>query len=346
MYGYDAGNTGHNPNATGPVENVSIDWRDSVPTDAIDRKRRRNPESSTPPQSLGNSPVLADGNIYVGTWNGVAALDADTGQRIWSRGDDIIGTTQVAMDGTVYTGSTAIDADSGEKIWDSELSSFTLTLKDGILYVLENNKLSALNASNGKVMWNIDGGGWGGKSPPAVDESSVYVSSDMVMSLDSETGDRNWSFESDDTQFRYQTVLDGVLCVTGSDDAIRGIDTDTGERLWMFELNDTIRATPAMTEEMVYIGDSDPNTPIYALDKDTGEVVWSDDIGNVFPNSNPAVVDGAIYFVGGGLNALDSGTGEVLWRFDPVEVGFSGSPAVVDGTIYIRGRYDYIIALN
>jgi len=94
-----------------------------------------------------SSPAVADGKVYVGSWDGnVYALDASTGKPVWNytTGGNVWSSPAVA-DGKVYVGS-----------WD------------GNVY--------ALDASTGKPVWYYTTGGnvW---SSPAVADGKVYVGS-------------------------------------------------------------------------------------------------------------------------------------------------------------------------
>ena len=72
---------------------------------------------------------------------------------------------------------------------------------------------------------------------------------------------------------------------------------------------------PTVACGMVYVGSDDNH--VYALDAETGELLWGFETQDVI-RSSPTVTDGAVY-VGSNDNhvyALDRQTGELLWRYD------------------------------
>ncbi|MCS7131949.1 MAG: PQQ-binding-like beta-propeller repeat protein, partial [Hadesarchaea archaeon] len=87
----------------------------------------------------------------------------------------------------------------------------------------------------------------------------------------------------------------------------------------------------------VFIGSYDNR--VYALDEDTGKLIWSFKTGgHVY--SSPAVANGKV-FIGSYDNrvyALDEDTGKLVWSFKTGST-ISSSPAVWEGKLYV-GSYD------
>ena len=120
---------------------------------------------------------------------------------------------------------------------------------------------------------------------------------------------------------------------------------------WQVQLSDN--ATPSSSSPIVaggrvYVGSSALSGPnFFALDSQTGAVVWQADIGHaasecddVGIGATPAI-SGTVVVAGGGDGAyygLDAATGQTLWR-DPLDVGPSGfaweSPLVAGGRAYL-----------
>ena len=112
------------------------------------------------------------------------------------------------------------------------------------------------------------------------------------------------------------------------------------------------KSSPAVDGDQVYIGCDDGH--LYALDRDTGEVVWSfrsrsyeverkrTDTLHRGIHGSPALLDGRV-FIGdytGRLYALDSSTGALLWER---RLGHSigASPVAYGGYIFIAVEYAY-----
>jgi len=140
-------------------------------------------------------------------------------------------------------------------------------------------------------------------------------------------------------------VVDGVAYViTGADDVF-AIDVDTGEKLWRYTANlpDTMRTVccgwtsrgVGISDEHIYVGQLDGQ--LKALDRDTGEVVWSIQAERwqegLTITSAPLYINGLVItgFAGGEMavrgriKAYDADTGALVWTFytipEPGEFG-------------------------
>lgn len=102
-------------------------------------------------------------------------------------------------------------------------------------------------------------------------------------------------------------------------------------------------ATPAVGAEMIYapIGDT-----IYALDRNTGALVWEQAAGDSI-YSSPALVDGILYFGSRDdyLYAVNAEDGSIEWRFQ-TGGGIDCPPIIVDGVIYFGSDDRRLTALD
>lgn len=100
---------------------------------------------------------------------------------------------------------------------------------------------------------------------------------------------------------------------------------------------------PAVGAEMVYapVGSS-----IYAISRRTGELVWSQDVGDAI-YSSPALRGDTLYFGARDNNlwALDALDGEVKWRF-PTGGPVDCSPVIVGDVIYFGSDDNRLTALD
>jgi hypothetical protein len=149
-----------------------------------------------------SSPTVADGVVYVGSLgsNGrqgsVYALDASTGNKIWSyqTGSNYVYSSPAVAGGDVYIGSF-----------------------DGNVY--------ALDASTGNKIWNYPTGSWGVWSSPAVAGGVVYIGSDgdypsndgSVYALNVFTGGCLWSYQTDGSVGSSPAVANGLVYVGSND---------------------------------------------------------------------------------------------------------------------------------
>jgi outer membrane protein assembly factor BamB len=167
-----------------------------------------------------------DRNIY--------ALNASDGALLWNytTGDVVISSPAVA-EGVVYVGSYngivyALDAAAGRLLWNFETSGLVASspaVADGLVYVGSgDDKIYALQASTGTAVWNYTTGG-DVASSPAVAEGVVYVGScdGKVYALNAFTGDALWSYLTGDLVVSSPAVANGVVYVGSYDRAVYAI---------------------------------------------------------------------------------------------------------------------------
>jgi outer membrane protein assembly factor BamB len=215
-------------------------------------------------------------------------------------------------------------------------------------------------------------------SSPAVDGTTVYAASTggMVYAVDRETGKEKWEFAVKSRVVSSPAVAGGTVFFEAYDGYFYALDAGKGELKWKFKTGgehrftakglhgmlpvdetkpdpwDDFLSSPAVWEWRVYFGSGDGN--VYALDANTGKLVWKFQTGNVV-HASPAIADGMV-FIGSWdryFYALDARTGEKKWAAmtgdDPAmhnHVGIESSAAVVDGTVYFGCRDAHVYALD
>ncbi len=102
-------------------------------------------------------------------------------------------------------------------------------------------------------------------------------------------------------------------------------------------------AMPAVGSKMIY---APVGATMYAIDRRTGELVWSQDTGAEI-YSSPALVGGTLYFGSrdNSLYAVDAEDGQVKWRYltgGPVDC----TPVVVGDTLYFGSDDNRLVALD
>jgi len=114
---------------------------------------------------------------------------------------------------------------------------------------------------------------------------------------------------------------------------------------WKFEAQSGITATPAVVGNRIYFGSWDGN--VYALNKNTGKLLWQYDTGTRIYSpgrklgiyASSVFADDILYVVSGRILAILADTGELLWEKtigDPATSGeyFWAAPLVADGRLY------------
>ena len=278
------------------------------------------------------SPILADGLLIVGTYNGhLYALDARTGEERWRN---------------PATGS------------ESAISGFA-SAADGIVVVSIAGGLRAIDLATGAERWAVPGKA--GTITDIVDGVVYSAANDgHAYGLDLQTGAERWSWAAP-AAATYVTVDDGTAYVSVEDGRIDAVSIDSGEVLWSWQTISQAGAA-VVGPDVVFVSARGDQGEIYALDRASGALRWK-----YRPNSGKgmnlgAIGNGVFYSgsIGDGLfafpiaggpnqtvkptwNAVDSGSivknaalvGDILY----VPVADPGSVVAVrasDGTVLWR----------
>jgi len=227
----------------------------------------------------------------------------------------------VVAGGTVYIGSTdnsvyALDAETGTQEWAFQTQhrvEGTPAYHDGTVYVGSYDKhLYAIDASDGTEQWSRAFDGLI-RGSPTVWNGSVFIG----------VGCHNlacaWYADENDVP------------KTGW---IYSLDAASGETNWRYEVGNEVVSSPAVTDELVYIGASDGT--MYALSPMSGDVEWTYDTRDMIWSS-PAVAYGTVYITdwNGNVHAVNAVTGDQEWLADTAGKYISGSVAVDEGAVYV-----------
>jgi outer membrane protein assembly factor BamB len=290
MMGYDAHNNYYQPdehvlnvdNAASLVEK----WRFSV--------------HGTP---MG-SPVIAEGKVFAMTTGGTYALDFATGEEIWEN-LDIAGTASLAYaDGFIYahTASGAnlykLNAADGSVVWGPVATYPQLPSADGTSSpVVADGKVLVGHSSPAEVLGGDDQMNAHGGVEAFDIQDGNRLWTYWTVPESGENGAMIWSTVSVDLDTRtvFAAAGNNYTMGGGNSDAIHAFSLDTGERKWVqqvrqndvWSLSATITplgedtdfgANPILAEvdgrKIVAAGDK--GCAFWALDRETGEILWSD----------------------------------------------------------------------
>jgi outer membrane protein assembly factor BamB len=199
-----------------------------------------------------SSPLVAEGNVYMGDWRGkVYALDERTGRTRWSfqTGDKVKSGVAISgnrlfvgsYDGHVY----ALDASTGKQIWKASgqvrlggSGTFysTPAVAYGRIYVgSTDGKVYSFGAFSGKLRWSQSTGGYVYGSP-AIWRELVLVGSYSgdFYAFDAATGDVRWRFHANGPISGSATVLHGIVYFATLKRRTYALNAKTGRELWSF----------------------------------------------------------------------------------------------------------------
>lgn len=285
MPGYDRGSTAYAPDAAGPTGGVAERWAVEIPGPLA-------------------RPVVAGGVVLVTTFDGLAALDVRTGERLWQFGNDDVrpasptvvrdGVAVVGTDGEEAAGLLALDVADGTEVWSA--------------------------ATRGTV-----------RAAPAFshDESVLYAGDD--------TG-RIYSVETADGSVSPAFEVFGVVTTLAHRRSLL-VGTEGGEVYELFGGGDGLRgqwrrklAGPVV--DVATVGDTVVvatfGGPVYRLEGSlTGANRWVFDGG---ASSGVVVAPNHVVAAdGGGLGVLDLRTGDSRWSRDR---SYPCAPAAAGDTLY------------
>jgi outer membrane protein assembly factor BamB len=218
-----------------------------------------------------SSPVVVDGTLYAGDWNGrVWALDSTTGATRWVR----------KLSGQVKGGV----AVSGDRLFVGDYS--------GHVY--------ALSVKTGKILWTARAQPRFGSTgtfyaTPAVAYGRVYVGATdgKVYSFGAGSGKLRWSQSTGGYVYSSAAVWRDRVLVGSYSKRFFALDAATGKVDWSFAANGPISGSPTVIAGRVYFATLKDRT--YALDAKTGHLLWT------FPDGkySPVVADAdRLYLVG------------------------------------------------
>ena len=224
---------------------------------------------------IGSSPVIVDGMVYCGSYDGaVFSLDAATGKEKW-RG---------SVEGSVHG---------------------TVAVADGIVYVAGGGGiLTALDAATGRERWRLQGEG-AITSSPAVRLDRVYFGrwDRFVYAAGIEDGAILWRFETGGEVLSSPAVTGETVFVGSDDGGLYALSTADGTLIWRFVSGGAVVSSPVVVGNAVLFGSDDGN--LYVLDAKSGRELWRYTAGSPV-RASPCVVNGVVYFCdgSGGIYAM------------------------------------------
>lgn len=334
------------------------------------------------PSTVVSSPVVKDGVIYLAAENGnLYAIDRSTMQLRWlfpAKGP-LSSTPAIAgdlvyvlsLDGHLYAINTADGTlqwsfktggeqrfsaprlygvkDTDQAVtdpWDYFLSS-PLVSNGKVYFGSSDQRVYALEATTGKLVWSFKTGGVIHSSPALADGTLLIGSWDGALyALQADSGKALWRFQ---TETEHQTstwlgiqsspVVDGDTVYLGSRDGyLYAVGLQSGEKRWRYDVKRSwVVPVPAVDDTQLYFGTSDTGQFI-ALNKHTGAENWRADT-KVWTYSSPVLTTDAV-LVGnmkGDFFAFDKTSGKVVKQF--MSATASDNPfGAVDAT---TGRFNY-----
>jgi len=278
-----------------------------------------------------SSAAVVDGMVFVTTHSGatdaIYALDIKNGVIVWKYPQigylpAPVSSSPSVVNGVVFFGTEApdsriyaIDAYTGIARWVSNLTGGIFSspaVADNRVFIgTLDGFFYCLNMTNGEILWEYAFGGAPILSSPAVAYGKVFFGTD------------------------------NPNCT------LYALDEFTGDFLWGFSDGTPIQGSPAVVDELVFIGTL--GGTLYALNEISGDILWSYTISAPI-HSSPAVdsfkqlvIIGAEYDV----VCVEEMTGTPRWMFSTSsEIGFSSPAITSNGLVYIGSHDNNVYCIN
>lgn len=230
----------------------------------------------------------------------------------------------------------------------------------------ETGLLKEWPAGGPKLVWQVNDMGLGYSTPSVVGEriyllANEGMDNEFVQALDAKDGHRLWRTTigkvgpNRGPQYpaaRSTPTVDGSLVFAlGSNGDLACVEAETGKIRWQKNVQAEFGGQPgfwAYAESPLVDGDVLVCSPggskatIVALNKNTGEVIWTSAIPGSDEAAYASVVIGEvggvkqyIQFLGKGIVGVDAKTGKFLWRYDKTSNGKVNvqTPIFLDGSV-------------
>lgn len=264
--------------------------------------------------TIPDSPLLDDDTLYVSGGDGVTAINATDGTKVWET--DITGSPPKKMGDTVYiVGSdvVAINTSDGSVAWKNEeifsVRSQPPAVTEEYVFVSSTETLYALDADSGDIEWEY-AGSWtddiSDLTAPSIHDSTIYFAAQVgipekVYGVNMQSGQEQFS----DLVGDRRTVPVGSISFSGDSMVAleehgtvfsRPVEDGVG---WAIDIgvDADASAPPIVVGNDVVVTTSEET---YAFDSE-GETKWSHDAGNY--HQPPTAVDEWV-FVGDGKGTL------------------------------------------
>lgn len=177
------------------------------------------------------------------------------------------------------------------------------------------------SVSDGKEIWNFASDNRIVGTAAVADNVVVFGSADNnIYGLDAKNGKLLWKVEAGEPVLGSAVIDKGVAYIGASDHAFRAIALKTGKEVWQYnDVEGYMESRPLIYNNKVIFGAWDNN--MYALNKQTGELIWIWADGRRGMMFSPAAVwpvaaYGKVFFTAPDrvMSAVNAETGKTVWR--------------------------------
>jgi outer membrane protein assembly factor BamB len=308
------------------------------------------------------SPVLANGLVYISTFDGLVALGASDGAKIWEYVTRYQANISDIINGVVYASENAgqdgpgiayaLGANDGKLLWKYTANNTSLDpahVVGGVAYVGGGNGMMyALQVSDGKLLWQRMLTGL--QTYIQEVHGVLYVLTQKIAYPTSLSGG--------------MTALDAPLFQPSIPSKqiysyLYALQASSGRVLWQYALNGgqegyangfSLDNGLVYGSEASFTNNNADQGVIYAVRSADGSLAWKDEVkSNV---NNAQVANGIVYVSSGSstgdatvLYAVREQDGSLLWSY-PFQAQTTGTATIIGSTVYIGADNGMFYALS
>ncbi|NDK37469.1 outer membrane protein assembly factor BamB [Pseudoxanthomonas gei] len=272
---------------------------DFTPTANVSKLWSANAGKGEDSLGIGQGPAVADGRVYAAAVKGgVRAFDLQTGKTVWEyKSDARLSGGPGAGDGLVVVGTLdgkviALDASNGTEKWQAKVSNEVIAapvIGQGLVFVRSNDgRVSAFDAASGERKWfsthDLPSLTVRGNAPVTLGPGVVFVGNDdgTVSAMGSTDGRPLWNqvvgVPDGRTELERMADVDGPVVLdnttvyaTSYKKQTIAVDGPSGRPLWAQDHGGVGGLGVASGSVLV----ADPAGTVWALDKASGNSLWS-----------------------------------------------------------------------
>jgi len=229
-----------------------------------------------------------------------------------------------------------------------------VSVYDDTVYIAYQQHIYALNTTNGLEKWRFpaeaDNKVTFFAAPVLTEDGQLLAGSynNSLYSINPENGEQNWVFTGASDRYIGSLLAtpDTIYAPTAGDELV-ALDLN-GNLRWKFQARGALWSTPVTDKncECVYVASMDHR--IYALEAQSGNLLWeTDDLGGSIVGK-PALSDEGILYAGtfaSEILAIDAQEGQILWR-TPTNGWIWGGPTIVGDLLYFGDLAGYFYAVE
>ncbi|MHB9055028.1 MAG: outer membrane protein assembly factor BamB family protein [Paludibacteraceae bacterium] len=213
--------------------------------------------------------------------------------------------------------------------------------------------LICYSLKNGKKIWGFKSGNRIVGTPAIAEGILVFGSADRnIYGLDSKNGKLRWKITAKEPVLGAVSINNGIAYIGASDHSFRAIEIKTGKEIWQFtRLNDYVETKPLIVSNKVIFGAWD--TYLYALNKESGQLLWKWTNGIKSTHYSPAAVwpvaaNGKVFIVDPerAMTAINIETGKTIWRTKQSMVRESIGISEDGNRIYAKTMQDSVVCYS